>query len=453
MQKLSEYGYNFQAKLITILLTDQVFCSRVFDLLKSDYFDTDAMEWIYGVVSSYFEKYHSLATLEVMRAELESVSDTVLKQEVLRTLETAVGFSGSDDLEYIKTKVIDFCRKQELTYAITKSVDLLEKDDFEGVKLLIDSAVRKGLQPSSGIDYLTDIELRYTTGARTPIPTGFPIIDRLTGGGLSAGELGFVVGPGGHGKSWVLATISANALQLGYDVLYVSLELVESYVGIRLDSILTNYPTEVLGTMREEITRQLNTIEKGSLRIEWYPTKKLSLVGLRALIDKRILLGTKPHLLVLDYADLMQLTRRNGLRKDEALQELCEELRGLAGEYGIPIWTASQANRDSHGQEVEYVDASKIAESMGKHYTADFMISLLRKKTDVAKNRARFHVIKNRFGADALDLLASMDTSRGILTIHDPDDPATKQMTQSIVEDTVDVQSKMAMLYKTSQSE
>jgi len=96
---------------------------------------------------------------------------------------------------------------------------------------------------------------------------------------------------------------------------------------------------------------------KGTMKIEWYPTKKLSLIGLRSLLDRMTLLGEMPEILVIDYADLMKLVPSNSKRKDEELQELYEELRGIAGEYNIPIWTASQANRSSHGDEVSHVNA------------------------------------------------------------------------------------------------
>jgi hypothetical protein len=88
----------------------------------------------------------------------------------------------------------------------------------------------------------------------------------------------------------------------------------------------------------------------------------------------------------------------------------------MAGEYEVPVWTASQANRSALEEDV--IGAEKIAESYGKVMVADFVISLSRKVQDKLAGTGRWHVIKNRFGPDGITLPSKMNTSSGQINIY-----------------------------------
>ena len=88
----------------------------------------------------------------------------------------------------------------------------------------------------------------------------------------------------------------------------------------------------------------------------------------------------------------------------------------MAGEYEIPVWTASQANRSALEEDI--IDASKVSESYGKVMVADFVISLSRKVQDKLAGTGRWHVIKNRFGPDGITLPSKMNTSNGQFHIY-----------------------------------
>lgn len=445
MQNLSKFGHEFQIKLVTCLLTDASFSSRIFDILRADYFDSQALSWLCDVILKYYQQYHAVATIAVLKYEIDSIDDELLKEEVIGTLRSVVSNTKETDLQFIKDATIEFCRNQEIRYAIYEAVDLLKDGDFDRIKQRFDEALKKGEDKDTGHDYLEDVDDRYSVESRTPITTGWKFIDEITQGGLSGGELGVIVGNSGSGKSWCLSYMCAKALEAGHRALYVTLELAKTVVGVRIDCILTGIDSNELAFNTEQIKRKMSTIKHngGNLIIEWYPTKKLSIIGLRALLDRTILLGVKPDILFLDYADLMKVVRSSMKRKDEELQELYEELRGIAGEYNIPVWTVSQANRSSHDKEVEFVDAGMIAESMGKHYTADFMMSLLRKESDKVSKTARFHVIKNRLGDDGISLLSTMNLRRGIIDIYNPKSPKHLEIQAAMTEDQVNVKQRL----------
>ena len=122
--------------------------------------------------------------------------------------------------------------------------------------------------------------------------------------------------------------------------------------------------------------------------------------------------GYKPDVIVVDYADLL---RGSGKEIRHELGNIYEDLRGLAGEYEIPVWTASQANRSALEEDV--IDASKVSESYGKVMVADFVLSLSRKVQDKLSGTGRWHVIKNRFGPDGLTYPAKINTNIGKIEI------------------------------------
>ena len=112
------------------------------------------------------------------------------------------------------------------------------------------------------------------------------------------------------------------------------------------------------------------------------------------------------------------------------LGNIYEDLRGLAGEMQIPIWTASQANRSALDEDV--IEASKVAESYAKVMTADFVMSLSRKIEDKIGDTGRFHVIKNRFGPDGLTYPARVNTNIGKIELFEAKSAQGKEVQSKI---------------------
>ena len=129
-------------------------------------------------------------------------------------------------------------------------------------------------------------------------------------------------------------------------------------------------------------------------------------------------------MVLVDYADIMKSTV-NFKEKRHSIGHVYEELRGMAGEFEIPIWTASQANRSSLEEDV--IDASKVSEDYSKVMTADFIMSMSRKVEDKIANTGRFHVIKNRFGPDGLTFPATINTNTGYIQIYEASTQEGKQ--------------------------
>ena len=410
--RLSSYGYSFQIKVITALFTDRLFLQQVSDIMLPTYFESDANNWIVTNILEYSLEYKTSPTLEVMKVKLESVDHDVLKQQVVEHLKDAWKFVEATDLDFIKQQTLDFCKNQEIKKAILSSVELLKHGKYEDIKAKIDTAMKAGAETDIGHDYMTSIDERYTDAVRATKETPWEVINELTDGGLGKGELAVFVAPAGIGKSWGLINIGANAIKKGMTVLHYTLELNEAYVGLRYDSVITGIPNQNLKHYQSQVKEELEKID-GELIIKHYPTKSISVTGLRSHIEKCIMQDKKPDIVIVDYADLL---KGHGLEKRHELEGIYEDLRGMAGEYEIPVWTASQANRSALEEDV--IDASKISESYGKVMVADFVISLSRKIADKIAGTGRWHVIKNRFGPDGITLPSKMNTSTGQIHIY-----------------------------------
>ena len=411
--KLTRFGQQFQIKVISSLLEDKIFLQTIHDIIESSYFESDANKWLVGTIIGYYLKYKRSITLEVMKVKIDGIDDDVLKVSVIENLGNAWRNINATDLEFIKSQTIDFCKNQVLKSAIVQSVDLLQNRDYDGIKKLIDDALKAGAERDLGHDYTTGIEDRLLKSVRNTVVTPWDSINDIMDGGLGKGELGVIVAPAGIGKTWCLQAIAANALKKGLTIVHYTLELNQEYVGLRYDSIISGTPTANIKFYKDEVQKKVEAM-KGKLLIKYFPTKSASVQTLSAHLKTIELQQIEPDIVIVDYADIL---RGVGTEKRHILENIYEDLRGLAGEYEVPIWTASQANRSSLEEEI--IDATKVAEAYSKVMIADFVVSVSRKVEDKIANTSRFHVIKNRFGIDGVTFPASMNTNIGKIQIYE----------------------------------
>lgn len=422
--KLSEYGWGFQVKVVAAMFTDRMFLQQIADIIQADYFESEANSWIMEVILEHFREYKTPPTKDVLKVKVTDIDNDVLKTAVLEQLKEVFRYMESDDLTFVKDEILRFCKNQEIKRAIMDSVSLLKMGNYDEIKTKIDGAMKAGADTDIGLEYKNDVAVRYQEAARDTMTTGWDVIDDLMDGGLAPGELGVVMAPAGIGKSWLLINIGANAMKSGKNVIHYTLELNENYVGQRYDSVVTGINAQNLKNYQEDIQDKMDQIQ-GDLVIKYYPTKSVGVMGIKAHIEKTIMLGNKPDLVIVDYADLLKVNQKD---KHEALEELYEDLRGMAGEYGVPVWTATQANRSALEEDV--IEADKIASSYGKVMVSDFLMSLSRKVEDKMSGTGRGHVIKNRFGPDGITLPCKINTNNGQFQFFEPQTAQGKQTTK-----------------------
>lgn len=444
----SKYGTSFQNKIISSLLGDRSFLRQVFDILKSEYFDSDASEWLVREIMSYVHEYEKLPTLDVLKVRINTIDRDVLKISVVDTLKFAWNHLESDDLQYVKEQTIDFCKNQCIKNAILDSVELLEQGKYDVIKQKVDDAMKAGHDSNLGHEYKTMIVERYEDSVRNVVSTGWDVIDEITQGGFGKGELVLFAAPPGIGKSWSLINIGVAAMKLGKTVVHYTLELNEGYVGQRYDAVLSKIAVANLKYNMEDVKKSVTNV-KGDLIVKQYPTKTASVTSLKAHMDKMILQDKRPDVVIVDYADLLR--GPSNKERYEELETIFEDLRGMAGEYEVPIYTASQINRS--GADDDIITGTKIAGSFSKMMTADFVVSLSRKIEDKLAGTGRWHVIKNRFGPDGMTFPSKANFSTGEISIYNADSISGQQTNKEMKGGESLVRKELAQKYKEMKGE
>jgi len=414
LNSINQYGHEFQIKVLSSLLTHKEFLVNIHDIISDEYFENPAQKWAIKEILKYYDKYHTTPSLDILKVELLKVDNEVLQLSIKEQLKSAY-VTSDEDLEYVQEEFTNFCKNQQLKKALMSSVDLLKGGDFDGIRYLIDNALKAGQDKNLGHEYIKDIEERYRENSRETVPTPWPKIDQLLQGGLGNGDFGLIFGNPGGGKSWSLVAIGGHAVRLGYNVLHYTLELGEEYVGKRYDAFFTKIPVNKVDSHRDKIEDIIPQLP-GQLIIKEYPTGRASVSTIESHIAKSTSMGVKPDLVIIDYVDLLSSRKTNRERKDE-IDDIYTSTKGLARQLNIPIWSVSQVNRA--GAQDKVIQGDKAAGSYDKIMITDFCMSLSRKKEDKVNNTGRFHLMKNRYGMDGITFGLEADTSTGHFIVKD----------------------------------
>lgn len=354
---LAKFGAEFQIKCLSSILSDKSFLERLSDILDPTSFENESHQWIVKETIEYFFQYKDLPTLNVFKVKIDAIPNEDMKAVLINELRKVYMKISDSDIKFVKEQFLEFCKNQKLKSAIIESIDLLKQGRHEQVKALVDNALKAGMERNIGHDYTIDIEKRMSVMARNTTKTNWKELDTVMDGGLACGELGIITACAGAGKSWVLAKLGAEALRQGKNVVHYTLELNENYVGLRYDACFTGIDFQNIRNNVEIVRNKIATIP-GKLIIKYFPIKTVSAHHIKLHTERVMMLGTKIDVIIVDYADILRPSQsdKNSNSYSEA-GGIYEELRGVAGELQVPIWSASQSNR------CHYINDCVIAES------------------------------------------------------------------------------------------
>jgi len=386
LNSINQYGHDFQIKVISSLLTHKEFLTNIHDIISTDYFENQAQKWVIQEVLRYYDKYHTTPSLDILKVELQKVDNDVLQLSI----------------------------KEQLKKALMSLGDLLKAGDFDGIRYIVDNALKAGQDKNLGHEYIKDIEERYRENSRKTLPTPWKKINDILQGGLGNGDFGLIFGSPGGGKSWSLVALGGYAVRMGYNVIHYTLELGEDYVGKRYDAFFTGINVSDINQYKSTVEEILPNLE-GQLIIKEFPTGRATMSTIESHIKKVEGLGVKADLVIIDYVDLLSSGRKNRERKDE-IDDIYTSTKGLARELDIPIWSVSQVNRAGANDDI--IEGDKAAGSYDKLMITDFSMSLSRKKEDKVKGTGRFHIMKNRYGQDGITFAVKANVSTGHFEVH-----------------------------------
>jgi replicative DNA helicase len=442
-KNFSKYGKNFQEKVFQSMLSDRNWAAQMVEVMDPSYFDVKYLGFLCESYFKYFEKYKCFPTLQllitIVKEQFQNNTDTVLRDQIVEYLTRMKTNPDLGDIEYVKDKSLEFCKRQVFKEALEKSVQMIQTENYDSVLGIMKDAIAAGLPASQGHDFFEDMEARFVKVNRQACPTGLRRLDEkdILRGGLGRGEIGVLAAPTGVGKSHFLVAMGANAMRHGKNVVHYTFELTETDVGVRYDSNLCDIPSNEVLERKEEVIAKYKEMQLGRLVIKEYPTGTATVNTIRTHIEKLSLKGFVPSLIVVDYADVMRSSRKMESLRHE-LKLVYEELRNLAMDLGIPVWTASQANRDASNSEV--VGLENMSEAYGKAMVADIVLSLSRKPTEKSLGTGRLFVAKNRAGRDGILFPIHIDTAKSKFEILDDTELTLQEV---ITQDKLDLKEQL----------
>ena len=421
-KNFSKFGKAFQEKVFQSMLTDIQWSAQMIEVMSPEYFDLKYLSFLCTKYFAYYEKYKTFPTLTILitiiKEDLSKSKDHVLRDQIIEYLHRMKTNPDIGDLQYVKDKSLEFCKRQAFKDALEQSVELIQTEKYESVLNIMKEAISVGMPNTAGHNFFDDIEARFVQINRQVCPTGLDKIDSqdILRGGLGRGELGVIAANTGVGKSHFLVAMGCSAMRAGKNVIHYTFELSEHDTGKRYDSNLCDIPSNEIINRKSEVVDKYSKMELGKLIIKEYPTGSASVMTLRNHIEKLTLKGFKPSLVTVDYADVMKSSKAYDSLRHE-LKLIYTELRNLAVELQIPIWTASQANKDS--SKADIVGLENLGESYAKAQVADVVLSISRKPMEKSTGSGRIFVAKNRAGRDGLLFPINIDTAKSKFEILD----------------------------------
>jgi archaellum biogenesis ATPase FlaH len=401
----TDYGYDIQKVYLEMMLSDAesfVRCQAVFD---PDSFDR-RLKAPAEFLNNYVTEHNALPTLDMINA----ATDVKLKD---------VGELQENHYDWLLAEFETFSKHKALEAAILKSADLLENGDYGQCEDLVKKAVQIGLQKDLGTDYYADPRARLEGIKSTngQVSTGWPAMDKKLFGGFNRGELNIFAGGSGAGKSLFLANIGVNMAEKGLNVIYLTLELAESLVSMRLDSMTTGIPSRDVFKSIDDVEMKVRIIGKknGAFQVKYMPSGKTANDVRSYIKEYEIKTGKKVDVLLIDYLDLLmpastKVSAENLFIKDKYVSE---ELRNLAMELNTVFVTAAQLNRGAV-EEIEF-DHSHISGGLSKIQTADNVFGIFTSRAMRERGRYQLQLMKTRNSSGVgqkIDLGFNLDTLR-----------------------------------------
>ena len=401
----TDYGFDIQKIYLEMMMTDAesfVRCQTVFDDSVFDRRLQPAAKFL----NDYVTEHNAMPTFDMLTA----ATGVELKDP---------GQLEPNHYDWLLAEFETFSRHKALEKAILKSADLLEEGEYGPVEDLVKKAVQIGLQKDLGTDYFLNPRARLEAikDNNGQVTTGWASLDKKLFGGFNRGELNIFAGGSGAGKSLFLANLGVNWALAGMNVLYLTLELSENLVSMRVDSMVTDIPTRDIFKSLDDVEMKVKMIGKksGAFQVKYMPSGKTP-NDIRSYVKEfEIKTGKKVDVLLIDYLDLLmpngaKVSAENLFIKDKYVSE---ELRNLAMELNTVFVTAAQLNRGAV-EEIEF-DHSHISGGLSKIQTADNVIGIFTSRAMRERGRYQIQLMKTRSSSGVgakVDLKFDVDSLR-----------------------------------------
>lgn len=396
------------------LIKNEEFTRSVMPFLRKAYFEDEANKFLFQVVHEFVTKYNVLPPKTSLEHEIKSVQN-VSQSVVDNSLSRVKTFfdeskeNATEDLRWLKDKTEKWCQERALYLAIFDSIQIIDgkkKQNKNSIPQLLTDALAVAFDSDLGHDYTEDANKRFDfLRSDVPrIPLDLEMYNSITRNGAARKTLNIIGAGVNVGKTLHLCHFTcAYALQ-GYKVLYISLEMAQEEISSRLDANLMDVEIDKIANLtREEWDIKINRIRKkakGNIIIKEYPTKQASVVQFRGFLrELKIKKNFVPDVICVDYLGICSaasLKLGGSINTNTYQGQIAAELRALAKEYNIVIWTAQQLNRTGFASSDP--DMDNVADSFDVPGIADFYLMVTQSEELAKLNQYQVKQVKSRYG-------------------------------------------------------
>ena len=395
--------------ILSNLLYDEVYARKVLPFIRDEYFEERTDRVVFQQIAQYIKSYDGLPTKEVLHIEAEKRDD--LTQDEFSLVENLIDALQESPSERVwaEDTTESWCKERAIYLALMKSIQIAdgqdEKHSNDAIPDILKDALAVGFDQHVGHDYIDDSEGRYEYYHRkeNKIEFDLEMFNKITAGGVSNKTLNIALAGTGVGKSLFMCHYASSVLLQGKNVLYVTCEMAEEKIAERIDANLLNTNikevAELPKTIFEKKVNKLREKTQGKLIIKEYPTASAHVGHFRSLLSElRLKKNFIPDIIFIDYLNICASSRYRSavnVNSYNYVKAIAEELRGLAVEFDVPIFSATQTTRS--GFTSTDPDLTDTSESFGLPATADLMIALISSDELEELGQIMVKQLKNRY--------------------------------------------------------
>jgi len=424
-----------ETTIISNLFFNEDFTRKALPFIKPEYFSNSDERILYGEIEKFVENYKNLPTKDTILIELNGRKD--LTEEQLKNIKHIIASASEEetDLQWLFDTTEKWCKDRAVHNAVLSGIKILDNKDQkqtpEAIPGILADALAVSFDNHIGHDYIEDAQARFdwyhTKEKRFKFDLDY--FNRITKGGVPSKTLNIALAGTGVGKSLFMCHVASSFLTQGLNVLYVTLEMAEERIAERIDANLFDVTMDDLHTMPKQLydtkLDKLNAKTKGKLIIKEYPTASAHSGHFRALLNELALKKSfKPDVVFIDYLNICASARFKGgnISSYFYIKAIAEELRGLAVEFDLPIFSATQTTRTGYvSTDIGLEDTS---ESFGLPATADFMFALMSNEELEALGQMKVKQLKNRYNDPAANRAFIVGVDRAKMRLYDVENNA-----------------------------
>jgi replicative DNA helicase len=432
--------------ILSALTKDSEYTKKVIPHVKGDYFQDRSERVVFDLIDAFYSKYSKLPTKDVLTLELENLKNVSEAdyEGVKSTLKSAFEDEYEYDAQWLVDETEKFCREKAIYNAIKTSVLIINGEDkklTEGqIPGILQDALGISFDHAIGHDYFANAQERFEFYNRkeTRVQCDLELVNKITSGGIPRKTLNMFIAQPAGGKSLAMCSLAAAYLKQGLNVIYITLELAEERIAERIDANLFNVPIQDIKTLSERVfmdkVMQLKSKTHGTLKIKEYPTGSASAANFSVLLDDlKIKEDFVPDVLFVDYLGITASSRyknATGVNSYTYQKSVSEELRALAVERDMLLWTAVQTNRG--GFNASDFDIENISDSSGPLMTADFILGIIRTPELDELNQLILKQLKNRYGDPNYYKKFVVGVDRSRMKLYDSEESAQRGIQQDV---------------------